>query len=479
MNARLVVRLIGSVLAVEGLLMFLPLIVSLYYGGADYPAILISIAIVLAAGLLLGCVRAKSELLRPREGLAVVAASWVLVSAFGALPFVIHGSIPSFVDAFFETVSGFTTTGSTVLQDVEAVPRGLLFWRSFTHWAGGMGVLVLSLALIPKMGARSIHLMRAESPGPSPDRLVPRVAKTAKILYKIYLGMSALLVVALMLCGLDWFDALTHMFSTAGTGGFSTYNQSVGHFQNLAVEMVLGVSMVAFGVNFSIYYLLILGHFRGFFKNSELRTFVSIVAAATVLIALNILPGYGNFFTALRYSFFQVTTLISTTGFATADFAVWPVFSRAVIVFLMFVGSCAGSTAGGIKVVRAQLLWKNLRRDIHQSIHPNAVRVIKLDGKPVDEKIMSGVTGFFYAYMLITMLATIVVSLDGHSLETSFSAVLTTISNVGPGLGQVGPKGNFSIFSDLSKITLSMCMLLGRLEIFPILMLFTPSAWRK
>lgn len=479
MNLRLVLRLIGSVLTVEGLLMFLPLAVSLYYGGGDSSAFLFSIAIVLVVGILMSRIPAKNDHLRAREGFAVVAIGWFLVSGFGMLPFLFNGAIPSPVDAFFETVSGFTTTGATILTDVEAMPRGLLFWRSFTHWAGGMGVLVLSLALVPKMGARSIHLMRAESPGPSPDKLVPRVANSAKILYKIYVGMSLLLLVILLALGLDWFEALTHTFATAGTGGFSIYNASIAHFNSPAVELVLGVFMLLFGINFSLYYLLLHRNIRGFFKNSELRLYLLIVGIASLLIAANLIPTHTNFLSALRYSFFQVSTIISTTGFATTDFDLWPQFSRAILLLLMLIGSCAGSTAGGIKVVRVQLLFKNLARDIRSSVHPRGVRIVKLDGRPVEEKIVSGTLGFFFAYMAIIAIGTAIVSLDGYHFETSLTAVITSISNVGPGLGLVGPTGNFSIFSDLSKIVLSFCMLIGRLEIFPILMLFMPSAWKK
>ena len=495
MNKRLTFHLIGNVLRMAGALMLAPLIVSMIYGGSDAMPILISLVITLAAGSLLAMIHPRQDTLRAREGFAVVAFSWILVSFFGGLPFYFSGHVPSLVDCFFETVSGFTTTGATILTDVEALPRGLLFWRSFTHWAGGMGVLVLSLALIPKMGARSIHLMRAESPGPSTDKLVPRVSNNAKILYAIYGGLSVLMVVALLLCGMDLFDATVHMFGAAGTGGFGTYGNSIAHFNSVAVDVVIGVFMALFGVNFSLYYFLIRKNWKSVLGNGEFRLYWIILLGSSVLIALNILPVYRehyysmasgamgeaapNFFTALRYSFFQVSSVMTTTGYATADFNLWPQFSRVLLVAIMFVGASAGSTGGGIKVIRLQLLAKSMVRDIRRTIHPKSVNTIKLDGHTVDENILSGVLGFFFAYMAILLLSVIVVSLDGFSFETNFTAVVATLSNIGPGLGMVGPTGNFAAFSDLSKLVLSLCMLIGRLEIFPILMLFAPSAWRQ
>ena len=494
MNKRLTFHLIGSVLRLAGLLMLMPLIVSLIYGGEDALPLLISMLITVAAGSLLAFIKPVRENLRPREGFAVVAFSWILVSFFGGLPFYFSGYIPSLVDCFFETVSGFTTTGATIIPNVELLPRGLLFWRSFTHWAGGMGVLVLSLALIPKMGARSIHLMRAESPGPSTDKLVPRVANNAKILYGIYGALSVLMVIALLFCGLDLFDALVHMFGAAGTGGFGTYANSVAHFNSARVDVVIGIFMALFGVNFSLYYFILKGNWKAALGNSEMILYWVIMLTASFLIAVNIMPlagenfcamsygvptGGGNFLTALRYSFFQVSSVMTTTGYATADFNLWPQFSRVLLVVIMFIGASAGSTGGGIKVIRVQLLMKSMVRDIRRTIHPKSVNTIKLDGHTVDEGIISGVQGFFYAYMLILFAATIIVSRDGFSFETNFTAVVATLSNIGPGLGMVGPVGNFAAFSDVSKLTLSMCMLIGRLEIFPILMLFAPSAWLK
>ncbi len=480
MNKRLLCHLVGNVVRVCGALMALPLIVSLILRSGDAMPLLLSMLITLAVGTALSLVQPRQDTLRAREGFAIVAFSWIVVSFLGGLPFYFSGYVPSLIDCFFETVSGFTTTGATILTEVEPLPKGLLFWRSFTHWAGGMGVLVLSLALIPKMGARSIHLMRAESPGPSTDKLVPRVANNAKILYGIYVGISALMVVALLLCGLNLYDSLVHMFGAAGTGGFGTYNNSIAHFDSAAVDVVIGIFMAMFGVNFSLYYFLSHRNWKAALGSSELRWYLSILLSASLIIAIDILPLYGrSFFTALRYSFFQASSIMTTTGYATADFNAWPQLSRVLLVSLMFIGASAGSTGGGIKVVRVQLLLKSMVRDIRRTVHPRSVNTVKLDGHTVDEGIISSVQGFFFAYFLILIVAMVIVSLDGFSFETNFTAVVATLSNIGPGLGMVGPTGNFAAFSDLSKIVLAMCMLIGRLEIFPILMLFAPSAWKK
>ena len=480
MNKRLLCHLIGNVVRVCGALMALPVIVSLIMRSGDTIPLLLSMLITLAVGTALSLVRPHRDTLRAREGFAIVAFSWILVSFLGGLPFYLSGWVPSLIDCFFETVSGFTTTGATILTEVEPLPAGLLFWRSFTHWAGGMGVLVLSLALIPKMGARSIHLMRAESPGPSTDKLVPRVTNNAKILYEIYVGISALMVIALLLCGLNLYDSLVHMFGAAGTGGFGTYNDSIAHFDSAAVDVVIGIFMAMFGVNFSLYYFLIHRNWKAALGSSELRCYLSILLGASAIIAIDIMPLYGHsFIRALRYSFFQASSIMTTTGYATANFDMWPQLSRVLLVALMFIGASAGSTGGGLKVVRVQLLLKSMVRDIRRTVHPKSVNTVKLDGHTVDEGILSGVQGFFFAYFLILIVAMVVVSLDGFSFETNFTAVVATLSNIGPGLGMVGPIGNYAAFSDLSKIVLSMCMLIGRLEIFPILMLFAPGAWKK
>ena len=480
MNKRLVLYLTGYVLLIESALMTLPLAVSLLYGGEDHMAFLISMAFTAAIGFALVRLRPQNEVLRAREGFAVVAISWIAVSFFGGLPFFFSGWVPNLVDCMFESASGFTTTGATILTDIEALPKGLLFWRSFTHWAGGMGVLVLSLALIPKMGARSVYLMRAESPGPAPDKLVPRVGKTAKILYELYIALSVLLVIALLLCGMNLYDALIHTFGAAGTGGFSNYTASVGHFGNPAIEIILAIAMALFGINFALYYYILQRNWKAVLHNSEMHLYCSIILLSTLIIAWNIAGLYGgNFLHALRLAFFQVSSIITTTGYATADFNLWPQLSRMLLVALMFIGGCAGSTGGGLKVVRVQILVRSLMRDIRRTVHPKGVSTVKLDGHSVDEGIISGVQGFFFAYMFLLVLCSLIVSLDGFSFETSVTSVIATLSNVGPGLDLVGPVGSFAMFSPRSKIVLTLCMIIGRLEIFPILMLLSPSAWRK
>ena len=480
MNKRLIVKLVGSVLLVEGALMAVSLLVSLIMGGDDAPALILSMIITAGVGGLLQLVRPADDTLHAREGFAVVAFSWLFVSMFGGLPFLTSGYVPNYVDCVFEAVSGFTTSGATILTDIEALPKGLLFWRSFTHWAGGMGVLVLSLALIPKMGGRSVYLMRAESSGPSADKLVPRVGNTAKILYRLYLAVSVIMFVALLLCGLNWYDAFIHTFGTAGTGGFSNYGTGVGQMHNPAAEIVIAVFMTIFGVNFAMYYHLLNRNWKTFLHSNEWKVYLGIMGAGVALLTIDILPLFGwDVWHSLRAAFFQASSIMTTTGFASEDFNLWPQFSRALLVLLMIPGGCAGSTAGGLKIIRVQLLAKSIVRDVRKTIQPRSVSVIKLDGRAVDERIVSSVQGYFFAAMLIIILSTLIVSIDGFEFETSFTAVMATFFNIGPGLGMVGPMGGFSMFSQLSKIVLTLCMLMGRLEIFPILMLFSPEAWRK
>lgn len=480
MNIKLTLKTIGQVLLVESALMLIPLAVALFCGGGDAMAILISLVITAAAGELLSLLKPRSDNLRAREGFAVVALGWILVSFFGCLPFRLHGCIPKLVDAYFETVSGFTTTGATLLTDVEVLPKGLLFWRSFSHWVGGMGVLVLSLALLPKMGARSIHLMRAEAPGPAVDKLVPRVGNNAKILYYLYISLTAVMLVCLLLTGMNLYDALIHTFGAAGTGGFSNYNASVGAFDSPAAEIITGVFMALFGVNFSIYYYILRRNWGAVKHNSELWTYLSMMLVSSVVIAVNILPMYGhNFFTSLRYSFFQVSSIMTTTGYATADFDLWPQLSRTLLTALMLVGASAGSTGGGLKVVRMQLLVKSGIREIRHTVHPRSVNTIKMDGRTVSDSVLNGVQSFFFMYILVLIVSALLISFDGYDLETNLTAVLSALSNIGPGFNLVGPTRNFSIFSDFSTFVLSMDMLIGRLEIFPMLMLAAPSAWRQ
>ncbi len=451
--------------------MLLPLLVCLLYRENPVP-FLLAIAITGGAGLLLSLIRSNDHFF-PREGFFAVALIWLLVGACGALPFHFCGYFDSYIDCFFESVSGFTTTGSSILTAVEPLPRGILFWRSFMHWLGGMGVLVLTIALMPSLGGRTLHLMKAESPGPIVSKLVPKSSQSSKILYGIYCAMTLVQIFLLRLTGMPWYDSIVNTFATAGTGGFAVKNISIAAYGNPAAEIVLTVFMLLFSVNFSVYFLILCGKIRQALRSDELRFFLGVVAASTVLIAVNI---HGMF---VRHAAFQVASIISTTGFASTDFNLWPEFSKTILVLLMFIGACAGSTGGAIKCSRVLLLLRAIRREIRQIIHPRSVNVVKLDGRVVDEKDLRSTMIFFAAYMFITLAAILLVSVDNFSFGTTFTAVVTCIGNVGPGLEMVGPMGNFSAFSGFSKIVLSLCMILGRLEIIPVLVLFSGTAWKK
>ena len=480
MNIRLVGNLLGKLLLLEAGLMFPSFIVSLACAGTDRMAFVATIALLACVGGALNlAARPRVHDLRAREAFIVVSTGWILLSAFGALPFRLSGAIPAYVDAFFETVSGFTTTGASILPQVETLPRGVLFWRSFTHWIGGMGVLVLTLAITPKVTGRTSHLMRAESPGPELSRLVPRMGETAKILYLIYVALTLANIVALLLAGLPAYDACIHAFGTAGTGGFSCRNLSVGAYDSVAVDVITTVFMLMFGLNFAFYFHVLTSGLRKAARNEEIIAYLCIVGAAILIVTLNILPVVeGGFFRSLRYASFQVASIVSTTGYFTADFNAWPQLSRAILVGLMLMGSCAGSTAGGVKTIRVLLLCKNVRRQVKNTFMPRRVSLVKLDGKTVEEATLSQVGLFFFAYVGLLLVAMIFVSADGFSLTTNFTAVLSAISNVGPCLGdEVGVLGNYGVYGAPSKLVLSFCMLAGRLEIFPMLVLLSPSAW--
>lgn len=480
MNFKVVLKTLGIVLICEAFLMLPSLFVACLYRGTDIKAFLYSIAMCLVVGGLLALIKPVNSNIYAKDGFAIVALSWLLVSFFGTMPFYFSKSIPSFIDAFFETVSGFTTTGSSLLPNVEIFPKGILFWRSFTHWVGGMGVLVLTLAVLPTASAKMFHVMKAESPGPSPDKIVPKLGQTAKILYLIYFIMTIFLIVLLCAAGMPLYDACIHAFGTAGTGGFSNMNKSVGAYNNVYVDIILTVAMFMFSINISLYYQLLKGNVKTVFKNDELRFHVGIVITSIVLIAVNIHGKYfDSFLTSLRYSAFQVSSIVSTTGYATTDFNLWPTFSKAILFFLMFLGGCAGSTAGAMKNIRVLLLLKNVKREMVHAIHPRSYNTVRISGKAVDEKILSAVTLFFCAYMIIYVIAVLIVSTDGFDMETTLSSVAATLGNVGPGFGLVGPTGNFSQFSSISKIVFSIIMIIGRLEIFPLLLLFMPSFWKK
>lgn len=480
MNFRMIFKSLGKLFHIEAACMAPSLAVSLVYGQDDFKAFTITMLLLLAAGLILNRVKPANPDIYTRDGFAIVSLGWIFVSFFGALPFIFSGAIPSFIDAYFEAVSGFTTTGASILKEIEVLPRGILFWRSFTHWIGGMGVLVLALAVIPSVKASSFHIMKAESPGPETEKLVPKLSHTAKILYIIYFVMTVVLVALLVLAGMPLFDSLCHAFGTAGTGGFSIKNISIGAYGNVSAEVIITVFMFAFGTNFSLYYCVIKGNFKSFLKDAEFRLYLGIVLVSILLITLDINGKvFGSVWESLRHSSFQVSSIITTTGYSSTDFDLWPSFSKSILVMLMFIGASAGSTGGGIKVIRVLLLLKSIRRRIVKIIHPRSVNTIKTGGKAVDEDMVSGVNTFFFAYILVFTIALLIISLDGKDMVSNFSAVAATLGNIGPGLGVVGPMGNFLSYSDISKVVFSFCMIAGRLEIYPVLLLLAPTFWKR
>ncbi|MCI2050058.1 MAG: TrkH family potassium uptake protein [Lachnospiraceae bacterium] len=484
MNMKMMGRVNALILAIEAVFMVPAMLVSIGYGetGAAKAFAVTILIIVAAAGVLAEITRNPSGHFQAREGLVCVGVSWIILSVAGCLPFMFSGAIPSFVDAMFETVSGFTTTGASILKNVEIVPHGLLYWRSFTHWLGGMGVLVFMLAVVPLSGRNdgfTLHLLRAESPGPNVGKITPKMRKTAATLYIIYIVLTILNILFLLAGGMPVFDAFCIAFGTAGTGGFATRNDSLASFSPY-LQNVCTVFMLLFAVNFTCYFLLLRKQWKDVLRDEELRLYLVIVGLSTLLIALNVMPQVGSFGTSVHHAAFTVASIISTTGYATLDFNKWPTFSKSIILMLMFVGACAGSTGGGIKVSRVLLLFKSLRRNIHQVLHPQKVQSIRVNGQAMNETIVSNTNEYLTAYVAIVILSFMVVSLNpGFTVESNISAVMCCFNNIGPGLDQVGPASNFSAYSDLSKITLTVDMLLGRLEIFPILVLFSRSTWKK
>lgn len=478
MNYRMIGYLLGVILAIEALLMSLPLSVSLFYGESALP-FLITMAIIFAVSLPMILLKPKNTQIYAKDGYVTVAAGWILMSAFGAIPFVLGGAIPNYIDALFETVSGFTTTGASILTDIEALDKGMLFWRSFTHWIGGMGVLVFVLAILPSGSGQTMYLMRAEVPGPTKGKLVPKMRHTALILYGIYFSLTVIQIIALLLCKMPLFDSIVNSFATAGTGGFSILNSSIGGYANPAAEWVITIFMLIFGINFNLLFFLLLGRIREVFKSEELRAYLIIFATAVILIAANTMHTFDKISDALRASAFQAASIMSTTGFATLDYNLWPDFSKAIILFLMIVGSCAGSTAGGLKISRVMILFKSMFREIRHILRPRSINVIRIDGTAVPEETVRSALSYLVLYVAVIISAFLVVSINGFGFETNFTAVLTCVNNVGPGFGAVGPTGNFSVYSPLSKAVLSLAMLIGRLEIMPMIILFSPFAWRK
>lgn len=478
MNFKIVAHTLGWVLSFEAVCMILPLVCAFIYREAAFTSFLICIAICLAAGVPLVLMRTKDKKMYSREGFTIVALSWIVMSIFGALPFVISGAIPNFADALFETVSGFTTTGASVISDVEALPKSIIFWRSFTHWIGGMGVIVFLVAILPLSGGRNMHLVKAESPGPFVGKLVPKVRETAKLLYTIYFVLTVVLIVFLLCGGMSMFEALTTAFGTAGTGGFGIRNSSMAEFSSY-IQIVVTVFMIIFGVNFSVYYLLLTGRVKSALRSGELWAYLGIIVVSSLVISANCMPLYDSVGDSLKHSAFQVGSIITTTGFVTTDFDKWPELSKTILVVLMFIGACAGSTGGGIKVSRIMILMKSIVKEIKISAHPKSTHKVKMDGRTIEHETIRGANVYMVSYLLIFALSLLVVSLDNMDFTTNFTAVTTTINNVGPGLAGVGPTRNFGAYSDFSKLIFVFDMLIGRLEIFPILVLFSPYAWKK
>ena len=479
MNYSMIFFIIGWVFLIEAALMAPSALVALLYAEQSIWAFAAAIGLCLLLGVPLVRRQPANKVFYAKEGCVTVALSWIVMSLMGALPFVFSGVIPSIVDAMFETVSGFTTTGASILKDVEVLPRCMLFWRSFTHWIGGMGVLVFLLCLLPMSGGGySMNLMKAESPGPSVSKLVPKVRSTAKLLYGLYVALSLLELALLLLGSMPLFDALCTTFGTAGTGGFGIKNSSIGEY-SAYIQSIVTIFMILFGINFNVYFLLYMRKPKEAFRCEEAGWYLAIIAVSTLIITVFIRNSFPDLVTAFRHAAFQVGSIITTTGFSTADFNVWPTVPKAILVLLMFIGACAGSTGGGIKVSRIVLLFRTMTREIEQIIHPHMVKKLKFEGRVVGQEVLRSVNAFMVAYVLIFAGSTLLVCLDGFDLVTSFTSVAATLNNIGPGLELVGPASNFSCFSDLSKIVLIFDMLAGRLEIFPLLVLFFRDTWKK
>lgn len=477
MNYKMVFSILGKVFLLEALLLIFPMAVGFIYNENTFNAYLYPIIGLLVVGAPLSFLNSKDKNMYAKEGFVVVSLAWILMSVIGAIPFVLTGTL-NFVDALFETVSGFTTTGSTVINNLDVVNKSILFWRSLTHWIGGMGVLVFVLAFTSGYNSGGMHVLRAESPGPTVGKLVSKLSFTARILYGIYFVMTVTLTVLLLCGGMSVFESIVHAFATAGTGGFGVRGDSFASYGSYT-QVVVAVFMLLFSINFNIFYLILIGNVKKALKSEEFRIFMTIIVVATLSIALNIMSQVGNFAEALKHSFFQVTSISSTTGFVSADFQQWPEFSKSIILVLMLVGACAGSTGGGMKVSRIVILFKSFLADLKKMLHPKAVVSVKFENEPLEKETERNVHSYFVVYILIVIVSTLILSLDVNDFLTNFSASISCMSNVGPGFNLVGPMSNFALYSPLSKILLSLVMIVGRLEIFPIILLFAPRTWKK
>ncbi len=479
MNRKMVFYTCGQMLLLEAVLLFLPLISSFMFGESCAWAFMITIGISAALGVVVMALsKPDTTVIYSREGFVITALSWLILSAVGALPFVISGEIPSYVDAFFETVSGFTTTGASILTDLESMSRGLLLWRSFTHWVGGMGILVLVMAVLPMTTDRSIHIMRAEMPGPVVGKLVPRVRQTAKILYIIYIILTVSEIIMLLAGGMSLFEAAVHAFGTAGTGGFGIKSDSIASYSPY-IQWVMTAFMIIFAANFNLYYLILIKRFKSILSSEELWVYLGIIVFSVTAVSLNIHALYPTVGETVRHAAFQVMTVMSTSGFATTDFNLWPQFSKSLLFILMLIGGCAGSTAGGLKISRAVMLFKSGRRELKKMLHPRSVSSIRLEGKSVEDSTVSSVGVYFAFFAALQLMFFLLISFEPFDFETKVTSVVACFNNVGPGLGAVGPAGNYAAYTDFSKILLSIAMLFGRLEIYPIIFLLSPSVWKK
>ncbi len=480
MNKRIISYILGWVLMIEGIAMQIPMAVGLGYGEKSYIYFLIIGLVLILVGGLIIFFKPQNMTLSRSEGFAATALSWIVLSVAGALPLYFSGAIPNFMNAVFEAVSGFTTTGATILVDIEALDKCMLFWRAFTHFIGGMGVIVFLLAIIPKIaGTNSINLMKAESTGTDVNKTMPNLRVYAAVLYSIYIGLTVLEIIFLSFGGMNLFDAITTAFSTAGTGGFASYNNSIAHFDSYYLQTVIAVFMMLFGVNFYVYILILTKRFKQIFKMTEVWVYFGIVAVSTIAIAVNIIGIFGNWYDAIHQSFFYVTSIISTTGVSLCDTNIWPQFSKVIILVITCIGACAGSTGGGFKVSRIIIICKEIKKGIMTIVHPRQVYTVKVDGRKVSHETTRTVSVFLMIYIFITVFSFLIVSLDGFDLETNFTSVLATLNNVGPGFGMVGSVGNYSQFSMLSKFVFCFDMIAGRLELYPLILLLTPSAWKK
>ncbi len=478
MNRKIVAYFVGSVLRIEALLMIVPTIVSLLYREEEWIYLAGATVASFLFGYLLSFRKPRNMSFYTREGITSVALGWILMSVFGAIP-LWHGvSSIGFTDALFETISGFTTTGASILTEVESIPKGLLFWRSFTHWVGGMGILVFVLALLPEASGDSIYLMRAESPGPSVGKLVPKVKSTAKILYEIYIAITFIEIVALMITGMSLYEASVITFGTVGTGGFAIRNSGCFEYTH-GQQIIITFFMIVCGANFNVYFLFVAKKFREAFKSEEVLSYLAIYAFAVIAIAINISNAFSSFGEALHHSLFNVASVMTTTGFASADFNTWPGFSRTLLLVVMFIGGCAGSTAGGIKVSRIVIGFKTIRKELEHFVHPRSVKILKFEGKPIEHAVLRGVNVYFLTYITIFAVSVLLVAFDGKDFTTTITSVIATFNNIGPGLDMVGPCGNYSQFSPFAKYVLMFDMLAGRLELFPMLLLFMPITWRR